>query len=768
MIDAVVWLLAVEAIGIAAFPVTFLLFGRLRDRGWGFARPLSLVLVSYAVWILSYAGLLPNHRGSYIGVIVVLLLAGCGLLYRRRVEVRAWLRREWRTVLAGELVFLAVFGAWAAYRSFDPSISGTEKPMDFLFLNASATAPAAPPEDPWLAGYPVAYYYFGYWIFGGLSVLTGVATPVAFNLSLAILAAMSAGAVFSLVGGLVGASGGSRRASVVSGLAAVGLLLFVANLTGFWELGSLYHLGGRGFYDWLSIEGIEANQPGESWRPARHWWWWAASRVINTHDAQGTGQDFTIQEFPFFSFMLGDLHPHVMSIPFVLLVAGMSLSVLVSADRWGFGWLRRHLVQTLLLSLALGALGAINAWDIATFGALLFVVVILKSYRQGQSGLLFAALRALPPLLLVAGLALLFYAPFYFGTFSSQVPLTAPIGPAKFPTRPIHFLTVWGMWIVLLAPFIVAVIAGPLRRYAGWAKEAVLNKPGASAAKSGIDASVLWMLGIAFAVPFLVWAGIHLEVNPGATISDLGERFLAVLPLAIVNTALVIALVRRARSGPADGGLFVLVLLSAAAYLLFGVELLFIHDLFGNRMNTVFKVYYQAWIILAAAGGYAVYYWSAHHRFWKGWRVGLSRGAFAVVLVLVAGALYYPIAASLTKANAKSPTLDGLAYIGDSERAAIEWLRSNARRGDAMVEAVGGGYTEFGRVSSSTGIPTVLNWPGHERQWRGTGFSFQDRETDVERIYVTSDGGEARQLLAKYDVRFVYIGSRELTKYPSA
>ncbi|MBI4306341.1 MAG: hypothetical protein HY678_08475, partial [Chloroflexi bacterium] len=181
-----------------------------------------------------------------------------------------------------------------------------------------------------------------------------------------------------------------------------------------------------------------------------------------------------------------------------------------------------------------------------------------------------------------------------------------------------------------------------------------------------------------------------------------------------------------------------------------------------------FKVYYQAWVLLTVAGGYAIYYWSSRHRFLAGWRIGISRAGIVVALVLLAGALYYPAAAALTKASAESPTLDGLAYIGASERAAIEWLRANAKKGDAMVEAVGGGYTDFGRISSSTGIPTVLNWPGHERQWRGAEFSFQDREADVERIYVTPDGDEARRLLDKYDAKFVYVGSRELSKYPTA
>jgi uncharacterized membrane protein len=280
--------------------------------------------------------------------------------------------------------------------------------------------------------------------------------------------------------------------------------------------------------------------------------------------------------------------------------------------------------------------------------------------------------------------------------------------------------------------------------------------------------SPLWLLGLALIVPYFIWAGIHLEVNRNAQVSDLGYRFLAVLPLMIAVAATSVAAFATARERAADGRLFVLSVLVVVFYLLYGVELLFVHDLFGNRMNTVFKVYYQAWIMLSVAAGVALYYWRARARWWRGWLTGTSRVAAAGVVVLLAVSLYYPIASAVTKAGStESPTLDGLAHVGDDEREAIEWLRSNADSGDVLVEAVGGGYTEFGRISSSTGIPTVLNWPGHERQWRGTGFDFGSREADLERIYVTTDADEARRLLGKYHVRYVYIGERERRKYPS-
>ena len=116
------------------------------------------------------------------------------------------------------------------------------------------------------------------------------------------------------------------------------LLLCVSNLNGMWELLSHLGIGTTGFYEWLGIKGVDLTDGGSGWRPEGWWWWWSSSRVINTFTADGTGVDFTIQEFPFFSLMLGDLHPHLMSIPFVLLSLTLLANLVFSRDRWGWGW----------------------------------------------------------------------------------------------------------------------------------------------------------------------------------------------------------------------------------------------------------------------------------------------------------------------------------------------------------------------------------------------------------------------------------------------
>ncbi|MFQ6001398.1 MAG: DUF2298 domain-containing protein, partial [Anaerolineae bacterium] len=191
-------------------------------------------------------------------------------------------------------------------------------------------------------------------------------------------------------------------------------------------------------------------------------------------------------------------------------------------------------------------------------------------------------------------------------------------------------------------------------------------------------------------------------------------------------------------------------------------EYVYIRDVFGTRMNTVFKLYYQAWVLLAIASAYGVYYLSrrlrgvAHHL----WTTGF--------LILLALSLIYPLAATRSKTSGASLTLDGMAYLAASnpdDYEAIQWLRVNVEGSPVILEAPGGSYTPFGRVSAHTGLPTLLGWSGHELQWRGTYEEPSRREPDIETLYTSLDPGETERLLEEYNIEYVYLGPLEISKY---
>ena len=90
-------------------------------------------------------------------------------------EVRTWLKEHRRVLVFQEIVFFSAFLIWAIVRGANPEIIGTEKPMELAFINGIYQSPSFPPNDPWLSGYAISYYYFGYLIVAALMHLLGTA-----------------------------------------------------------------------------------------------------------------------------------------------------------------------------------------------------------------------------------------------------------------------------------------------------------------------------------------------------------------------------------------------------------------------------------------------------------------------------------------------------------------------------------------------------------------------------------------------------------------
>ena len=193
-------------------------------------------------------------------------------------------------------------------------------------------------------------------------------------------------------------------------------------------------------------------------------------------------------------------------------------------------------------------------------------------------------------------------------------------------------------------------------------------------------------------------------------------------------------------------------------------EFVYLRDLFGTRMNTVFKFYYQAWLLwsVAAAAGTGILLVGL-----RGWFSRLHAGI--IILVMLMG-LAYPALGLPTKTNGFNPpagfTLDGAApgmTLNADDRAAVNFLHSLPTA--TIVEAVGGSYTTGGRVSVHTGFPTVLGWPFHEQQWRGGVEEMGSRERDIEMLYQTNSWEVAWGIITQYGIEYVYIGPLERTTY---
>jgi uncharacterized membrane protein len=241
------------------------------------------------------------------------------------------------------------------------------------------------------------------------------------------------------------------------------------------------------------------------------------------------------------------------------------------------------------------------------------------------------------------------------------------------------------------------------------------------------------------------------------------------LVAAAATLAVILAVVweRRSRGSPeGHGTTFALLLAGAGVGLVLAPELVYLQDRFVNRMNTVFKLYYLAWLLLGVAGSFGI------ARAWRQ-RGGARLASIGALAILAAGFIHAPAAVwSKTRGfSATMPTLDSLAYLeqhAPGELDAIRWVRANTRPQAVVVQAEGNSYApDHDRISAATGRPTLLGWIGHELQWRGGAFESMaaGRRRALGSIYNPTSSDELQRLLARWQVDFVVLGPVERERY---
>jgi YYY domain-containing protein len=829
VIHVFVWWLAIQLLSWLALPAVYAALRWLPDRGYSFAKAAGLLLAGYFLWIGASTGFLYNDAGGVLAALLALGGISLWLWIRRPGLVRslpAFLRRERGSILAVEALFLAAFLAWAALRAYTtfPRIAnaGGEKFMEMAFLTGVLNSPTFPPIDPWLSGFGISYYYFGYILMGLMTRLANTPVDVAFDLYDALTFALTASGAFGVVYNLVASRGAAalrRGSAAAAGVLGAILVTVLGNLSGLLESLHTRGLLGQGAVQWLNLPDFGNSPITGSWAPANPpgWvWWWRASRVIQDYDLQGNPIGASpIDEFPFFSFLLGDNHPHKLALPFVLLAVGLAFNLLrrqlahpPAAEPGDSPWRAPlHFVLDgdrslfLFYALALGALGFLNTWDMPIYLGLAALAYGLGLYlvRPHLSSLLAMRTAALALGLLLS--SLLFYSLFFLG-FRSQA---GGVLPYVFPpTRLPQYLVMFGSFIAILLPFLAAQA----------------RAAGASLVQAGKTWLLLILLlgGAYLLLISLAAAAVSLAQISGSPESAAQARaFLGGLePLAALGAillarlrdpwlfllltlmlALGLAALRPARtersipdaaspeSAPlaherSGASAFVLLLILVSLSLTFITEFAYLRDIFGTRMNTIFKFYFQGWVLLGLASAYAVWWLLNPGRAVLG--AAGSRAAGLLALVAIGAGLFYPFFGSLARSGGfqGEPVLNAsieIAQGNPDDWAAIQYLRHLSRltavdRTGPLPASVpiileapadqGGQYRYEGRISVFTGLPTLLGWAGHQTQWRGDYSEQARREGDIALIYTTPDAALAVELLRQWGVEYVIVGGPEI------
>lgn len=642
------FLIVLTAAGLGGYAILARL-GLDETESWAGGRLTGLVAVAVPAW---WAGVLGVHGWRSVGTVALVVCAGAGGWI-------AWRRKAWRQLLVAEGIFWVFVAVVLLIRLDHPEIALTEKPMDLGIFASLLRTEGFPPPDMWLAGETLPYYYWGALLWTVPLSVSSLPLDIGYNLIVGLIGGMVASLLW-MVGRRVGGGHGS-------GL----LVAFFGLLAG-------------------TPDGLRQLFTGESFSGLDYW---HSSRQITD----------TITEFPLFTVWLGDLHPHLLSMPVAC------LAVLLA---WHAGRVGPKKEQVAVLAVLFGVAWAANPWSMPptlTGISLLLLAGPDRWYwptREGRARWLAAAA------VLFGGWVIT--APFHVG-FS---PFFQGVRPVFAWTEVADLLLYGGC---LLLPAGLAAV-GLLRRFVGGDRER--NR-----------AIVLLMVA----------ATLILAAATGRPTMVLLAVVCGLLVSAVFSTL-------TAEARPAFA-------LAALGIFLFLVpEVVYVVDSYGenlHRMNTVFKSYIQGWVFTAMALPMLVR-----------WGVRRRPARIVLVMVMTVSALPHLVSMVAQQFTAEEWGFDGMKWMTAGDRAIVRFLRTQPP-GTVIAEAVGGPYTQYARLSSASGVPTYLGWANHESVWRSNTIlpETDRRSLVIERIFTAMDPEEIQRTAAEAGVHLAAIGSLERRDY---
>ena len=685
------WYLLALVLGAAAMPLTGRLFRRFQDRGWMFSKVTAIAVSGFLTWFLVAVKIIKFTTMTCI-VVTLVCAAASLILYCR--EQKAGFEcipfAHLDLVYAEELLFFAAFLLWTYFAGFHPAAYGTEKFMDYGFMEAMMRSKTLPATDLWYSQGKINYYYGGQYFAVFLTKLSGAKVELTYNLMRTFVAGLAFAMPFSLVHQMVtdrlGKTGSRWKKALpsVTGILA-GISVSIAGNMHYVVYGQIIPF----------IRKLKGEEVSSYWFPD-------ATRYIGFNPDV---EDKTIHEFPCYSFVLGDLHAHVVDIMFVLLLLGLLyawIKKVRTTELSGESMSRREFWKKQLLMPQLLATGALlgmfhwtNYWDfviyfVVTCGAALFMNII------GQKGKIRWALGVTAAqaaeILILATVIIL---PFTLQFDTSN--MVQGIALAQHHSLPHQLLVLWGLPGILTILFVVSLLIEKLR---------------------GAEQKSLYHLLTSIRLP---------------------DLFAVLMGLCAIGLVLIPELVYVRdiyENGNARAN--TMFKLTYQAYIMFGMTMIYaIFRLLIIGKNKILKVlaFIGLFFFVWTCGYFGN---SVHSWFGEVWKPSQYKGLNATAF---------------------------LETDFPEDVNGIRWLKENISDAPVVLEANGDSYSEYERVSAMTGLPTIMGWYVHEWLWRGNLSDLNAKIEEIQEIYTSTDETRVKELLEEYNVSYIFVGSCERNKY---
>lgn len=753
------WYLVLLVIGLIFLPTAKLLLGRFFDWGYGFSKVIGIIFISYLAFVFSWTHLIPFGLPTLI--LIIFLSIGINILIAQRIGFFKNIGKApiilW---IVQEIIFVACLYFWTQVRGQEPSVRGLEKFMDFGFMQSIGRAKFFPPADMWLAGNSINYYYFGHLSGAVLTKISGIAGHLTYNLILATLFALGISQGFSLCLSLAKSFIKNSAAQILA-FAILGTLLI--------------NIGGNLHPLYLFTKGYKNEFPEAPWKVTKgEAEWKSFKEKLFGDSAKGLltvlGQESnywypnatrfiknTIHEFPIYSYVVADLHGHVFDIPFVIFTLALILnlfigpidkirsllnhnrqqqdrhkkhrhqphadigrieseSVSISSVEWSSIFNIRNLYLPLLLGFMVAVHYMTNAFDGPIYFLITMAAVIIYSFFGHDKNYTYAqkSLLSFFSVLLIGVGFVIFSFPFNSG----------------------------------FKPFVSGVGVN-----CGWDFASAFFKSTETVIKKG---------------PFLFEKG-NCQISPTYQLLILWGFFW--FNMFWMWLPILTKMILKKYSWPKDGSgwmdIFASILFGVGTFLLLVPEYFYIKDIYPThfRANTMFKLGYQAFIMMSIASCYVIFRIKDITR--NKFALGIYWFSIAIMLTLIL--LYPTYAINSYYGELKKPvSLNGQKWMSEQfpeYLEIVEYLNKNIKGQPRVLEAQGDSYTDFNLVSAYTGLPTIGGWWVHEWLWRGNSEILGKLTPDIVSIYESTDPQRSKDLLNKYQIKYFIIGPHEKAKY---
>lgn len=681
-------------LGTVSFPLTKKMFAAWYDNGYLFAKAVGMAFVTYIVYVAARFHVAPFSFESICIAMIVLFFLGILLHMRNKERSEGPVTLQKLLIIAFEEVFffVALLG-WSWVKGHEPSIHGLEKFMDFGFMQSILNSSYFPAPDMWYAGYPINYYYFGHTVVAVLTKLSAISLDNTFNLMLSTIFALCVTMSFSIGVQLCRLS----RFRVVWQLFNGFLTAFLVSLAGNMQTLYAFTKGYTGenvqpFWQllWTANEFISKLPEG-----LERYWYANATRFI----------PFTIHEFPSYSFVVSDIHGHVLSIPFVLLALAFLISLFTQVQK--IDRVAHYIFYGVLVSILLMT----NALDGPIYMGLFIVLFGVLNWKK------LTVLSEWIPLLIVIIAAVLGSIPFmsHFSSFVTGLAVNCPLsavantkfGPLLFEgMEKCQHSPFWMMWLlwgffIYCGVWYITKIFNIQFSLFNRAKKFSINTKVAS-----LDLVLLVFFCVSIALiifpEFFYFKDIYPAHFRSNTMFKLGYQAFIMFSILAGYTTIIALSTLRAKVTKVFLILLIPQLFLVSIYPIFSVRSYF------DSLRTYKGINGITWLKESYPDDFAAVQWL---------------------------------------------------------RSEYSTNRHIDTEIPVIIEADGDSYTDHARISAFTGFPAVIGWPVHEWLWRGTYDVVAPRREEVRVIYESDDDEASKAIIQKYGVDYIMLGGMERTKF---